>query len=54
VLADPAGDDIFGINTHHRVTDGEGWKCIELLNRLVSEHPAAEWARPDRLFTEPR
>jgi len=52
VLMDPQSDPIVGINTHHHVTDRAGWAFIECLNRVVAEHAAAEWVRPDQLFTQ--
>ena len=44
------GDGIVGINTHHAVTDEEGWRFIDRLNRFVQEHPGATWAQPRTLF----
>ena len=52
LLMDPKGDGIVGINTHHAATDQTGWTFIECLNRLVAEHAAAHWVRPERLFVE--
>ena len=52
VLRDPAGDGIVGINTHHLVTDRDGWRFIECLQRLVADHPSADWVQPERLFSQ--
>jgi hypothetical protein len=53
LLMDPAGESIVGINTHHAVTDRDGWTFIASLNRLVADHPAAEWVPPQSLFAKP-
>ena len=52
LLANPNGDGIVGINTHHAATDEDGWAFIASLNRVVADHPAALWIRPERLFEE--
>jgi hypothetical protein len=53
LLMDPAEQGTIGINTHHAVTDREGWEFIASLNRLVSDHPAAAWVPPQSLFAKP-
>jgi hypothetical protein len=39
-------DEPTGLLTHHRDHDGECWKFIGELRRLVTAHPAAEWVTP--------
>lgn len=53
VLQKTTADCTIGINTHHKDNDQDAWLFIECLQQLVDRHPAAEWARPEQLFTQP-
>jgi len=52
LLMNPDGDGIVGINTHHAATDQDGWAFIACLNRVVADHSAGHWVRPEQLFVE--